>query len=471
MARTKHLNVPLLTYTIIDLILIFILMVNITRLNILPFKYVMLIVLILFLLFTITLLFQKVNKHKKIFRIISYTLFTIMFLICSVGVYYTGVTVGFLKKSFNTVRNTYKNNFILIGTVDDIYQIDKVGYYKIIPYIDKAVEKLNETIEVDTDGYLEILDLFNDLEKGKIKGVFIEESIYESMKENITTIDYSKYKKLHNVEITIDEDVKKTNINGPVNIYINGLDFTKTNSDFNMVVTLNRKNHKVLLTSIPRDYHIMIPSMNQTDSLEFMTKWGINTPMEALQNLFNIRFDYYVQINTDSLVSLVDTLGGVEFCNDYGAFKTTHAMILDDYDDSNGRRLYVGEGCKEYNGIEILTIARERGLPGGDRTRQDNCRQIMINIFNKVLNMGSVVNYKKILDNLGDLYTTNIPDKLITMAIKDTVSGNKWNIETQAVDGYNSNGYVHLGTVPGYIMLPDMDTVNKAIEKIKEISE
>ena len=472
MARSKHLNVPLLTYTIIDLILIFILMVNVTRLSIFPFKYIMLIVLILFLLFTITLLFQKVNKHKKLFRIISYILFTIMFIGCSIGVYYTGVTIGFLKKSFNTVRNTYKNNFILISTKDDIYGVasGKVGYYKIIPHIDKALEKLNETIETENIGYIEILELFSDLDKGKISGLFIEESIYNSIKENINTINYSNYNKLHTVEITIDEDVRNTNINTAVNIYIGGYDFTKTNTDFNMIITINRKKHQILLTSIPRDYHIEVPSIGKTESLEFMGEWGINMPMEALQNLFNIKLDYYLQINTDSLVGLVDTLGGVEFCTDK-PFRTTHALILDTYDDSKGKKLYVEAGCHEYNGIEILTIARERRFDGGDRVRQENCRQIMINIFNKMLNMGSVAKYKKILDNLSDLYTTNIPDKLITMSIKDALNGKKWTIETQSVNGKDSRGYVHMGTVPSYVMIPDMDTVSNAIEKIKEISE
>ena len=81
--------------------------------------------------------------------------------------------------------------------------------------------------------------------------------------------------------------------------------------------------------------------------------------MKSLEQLLNIKIDYYVKVRTNSLVGVVDTLGGITFCSDK-SFYTTHATILDSYDDSTGNKLYVEKGCKNYNGVEILTISRER---------------------------------------------------------------------------------------------------------------
>ena len=41
-------------------------------------------------------------------------------------------------------------------------------------------------------------------------------------------------------------------------------------------------------------------------------------------------------------------------------YTTSHALILDTYDDSLGEKLHVKKGCQWLNGIETLTVARER---------------------------------------------------------------------------------------------------------------
>ena len=65
-----------------------------------------------------------------------------------------------------------------------------------------------------------------------------------------------------------------------------------------------------------------------------------------------------------------------------------------------------------------------------------------------------------------------MPSKLLTGALNDTIDGNKWSVETQSVDGDSGFGMIHVGTVRTWsVMIPDMDTVNAAITKIKEISE
>ena len=66
-------------------------------------------------------------------------------------------------------------------------------------------------------------------------------------------------------------------------------------------------------------------------------------------------------------------------------------IIFESTSDPN--KLYVEKGCKNYNGVEILTISRERlAYSGGDRQRQKNCQSILISIFNKVTSPSIITN-------------------------------------------------------------------------------
>src|SRR5699024_4581684 len=103
-------------------------------------------------------------------------------------------------------------------------------------------------------------------------------------------------------------------------------------------------------------------------------------------------------------------------------------------------KLYVKKGCQHLNGIEILTVARERNaFIGRDRVRQKNCQKIILAIFDKLKSTDSFKNYKEILDSLSNLYTTTIPKDVVTSIAKDTIDGAEWKFTTQSVDGTDSN--------------------------------
>lgn len=259
-----------------------------------------------------------------------------------------------------------------------------------------------------------------------------------------------------------DEEV----INDSFNIYIGGVDFTNEIYDFNMLVSI--KDNKVLMTSIPRDYHIKIHNTDISDNIAYIGINDINEKTKSLEQLFDININYYIKINTNSLVNLVDMLGGIEYCSDI-EYLTTHSMILDSYNDSLGNKLYVTKGCRSYNGIEILTIARERLKVGGDSVRQRNCRKIFISLIDKILSFESLSYYEELLNNLSNLYETNIPRDVITNIIKNIGNQVKYEIKEQEVNGNTTKGMVRKNTVYDYVMIPNYDSVEEASNNIKNI--
>ena len=205
------------------------------------------------------------------------------------------------------------------------------------------------------------------------------------------------------------------------------------------------------------------------DILGYAGNWGINTSIKTLENLYKIDINNYVKIEPSSLVKLVDVLGGVSFCSDI-SFITNHSQLIGEYNDSKGEKLTVEKGCKTYSGIQILTLARERkAYKDGDRQRQKNCQQIMINIFNKIASFNSLTKYNEVLDSVSDTYTTNLDLNEVTNIIKSVINGTKWTFETQSVTGSDSSNLVHLKTVKDYVMIPNQSSVDKAINKIKEV--
>lgn len=99
-----------------------------------------------------------------------------------------------------------------------------------------------------------------------------------------------------------------------------------------------------------------------------------------------------------------------------------------------------------------------------------NCQKIIITIFDKLKSTNSITNYNKILEALGDSYSTNIPKELITNIAKDTIDGAEWKVMTQSADGSNKlDANIAILNDNGYSMIPNTDDVVNATNKMDEI--
>lgn len=474
--KNRLLKYNYLIITAIMLIVNILLFIFTNKLNILPIKYYLLIFGIIVVLEIVSILF--ILLKKKILNIIGYILSIILIIVNICGIYYVRVTDNFLDKSFNNDNREYTTTFYIVSKKDSNNTLDNivgkdVGYYKDTPNIEQAITELGYKYKVNTISYDNISEMFN-----SINYILVEKNLYDytfEIDKSLNKLDYDIiYEYTLTFQETIDSNTEENDDNyipetNNINIYIGGTDFTNQLYDFNMIVSINKDTHKVLLTSIPRDYHIPVYGKGgRSDNMGYHGAWGITTSMKSLEQLLNIKIDYYVKVRTSSLVGVVDTLGGIQFCSDK-SFYTTHATILDSYDDSKGNKLYVKKGCYNYNGTEILTISRERlAYNGGDRQRQKNCQSILISIFNKATSPSVIKNYQSLLDSISNLYTTSIPRDMITGYIRDILDNNtKWTFNTQSLDGYDSRGYVHLTNYLDYVMMPYQSSINSASYNIK----
>ena len=467
----KHHISKLNILSIIAVIVFSIFLYFLFSINILPTKYLILIILVVSILIILSIVF--INLKKKVSKIIGVIILVLSILLSGVGSYYLFYTNNFLNESFNSVKKKVSTYYIVTSS-DNKYSKKsdikgKVYYYKNSANIKNVLKIVKEDLNVKTSSYDDVTSMIQDVVNKKIDFMLIDKSSYNIVLDLDNNISKKELKVVYEFDIEKLQD-KQENITDTFNILISGKDFAGL-TDYNAIVTVNTNTHEILLTSIPRDYYMEIAGTNgKKDTLSHLFIYDEKVLEETLENFFDISIDYVVNVKAEGLVKVVDEVGGITYCSDQ-AFTTTHALILNDYNDSGKKKLYVKKGCQELNGIETLTVARERNaFVGRDRMRQKNCQKIIIAIFDKLKSTNSITNYNKILEALGDSYSTNIPKELITNIAKDTIDGAEWKVMTQSVDGSDKwDADIAILNDKGYAMIPNTQDVINATNKINEV--
>lgn len=456
------------------LVFITLFLILLIKLNMIPKNYLLVLTSVLTLLEVVCIVLT--NLKSKICKIIGIILDILLLILSVFGSYFMYNGNLFLDKSFNNIKNEQYITYYVVSyssnNAGNRNEIDDTVYYvNNDSNINSAINTLKKYVKNEITETNDISNLFTLILNKQAKYALISNTSYEILFDNNENLKRENYKIVYQYKIKIKNknSNKVSNNTEKFNVYISGTDFANL-SDFNMIMTVNNKTHKVLLTSIPRDYYINVYGTdNIRDNLSFIGINDINTRMKSIENYFGITMDYYLKINTNSLVSVVDSVGGIEYCSDQ-SYTTTHSTILNSYDDSKGKKLTIKKGCQHLNGIETLTVARERNaFAGRDRQRQKNCQAIIIDIFDKLKSVNTITNYNEILNSLSNLYETTISREIIENIMKDVINGENYTIETQSVDGNDSMDLVHLNSMKGWVMYPNEDTVKTAKTKINEV--
>lgn len=454
--------------SVIVLIFMIVAIYTILHMDILPNKYLFLFLVIEIILYLLGFFFYN---RKNIFLIVlGILLFLLSLGVNGVVYYYFGKTSDYIDLAFNIKTYDVTTKYVLLtGANNEISSLDNLDsntsilFYEYSRGVNLATKKLGNY------NYQKTNDSYDSLLKTRNENLYflISYSDYSFIMDASNELSSDQFKIIKEFEVVEKVPINQKNPDS-YNIYINGLDYSGSRRDFNMIATINTKTNKIVLTSIPRDYYIYVPDYDMNDSLTALGTVDPEISKRALERLLNTKIDYVLNIYTESLVKVVDALGGVEFCSN-SSFYTTHDMTLGSYEDNN-RKLYVSKGCRQYNGLEALAIARERlHYSSGDRARQENCRKILISILKKLASTTTLTNYNEVLSSFDGLYTSNINKRVITKLVKSVLDNPNYDIIEQSLDGYDGKGIGRLGSGEVWAMRPNENTVNSASIKINEI--
>ncbi|WP_246942770.1 LCP family protein [Bacillus pinisoli] len=176
---------------------------------------------------------------------------------------------------------------------------------------------------------------------------------------------------------------------------------TNSRSDALILATFNKTEKTVKMVSIPRDTRVDIPEHDKDKINHAHAFGGIDLTIETVEELFDIPVDYYVKLNFDAFVEIIDALGGVTV----EVPKTFSEQNSKDEQDA----ITLYEGIQTLNGEEALAFVRMRkDDPTGDIGRGERQKQVIKAIIEKSASLTSVTKYDDVIDSIGSNLVTNL---------------------------------------------------------------
>ena len=459
---------------IIYLIITLFMLGTVISMNVLPSKYL---IPILFGYGVLTILlgiFAWKNNFRNWIKIISDIIFTIIIVISSFALYYLNSTFNLLD---NIKNKDYQivDYYVLVLKDSEAQKLSDLDGHSLGIYettdktYKKALKKLEKKITIKEKSYETYLSEAEALIKKEVDSIFvsavtmqmINESI-ENFENDVRILDTISIKIESNVKVK-DADVTKESFN----IYISGNDIygnilSVSRSDVNIIATVNPNTHKILLTTVPRDFYVQLHGTSgYRDKLTHAGVYGIDMSVSTMEDLLDLDINYYMRVNFTSLMKLVDAIGGVDVESDYSFRAASGESFV--------------KGINHMNGKQALAFSRERkAFRDGDRQRGKNQQKIIIAILNKTLSSTTLItSYTDILDSLGGSFQTNMPtSKIYNLVNMQLDKMPTWTFESISVNGTGKNEFTY--TYPNqrlYVMEPDMNTVNEAINKIDAVEK
>lgn len=323
------------------------------------------------------------------------------------------------------------------SSISEINQLDKViaplelDEDNILKFMDEIKQKQNKTLEVEKNH--SYLDSYNSLINGEVEAIVLN-GAFENIIETEHPDYLSKIKKLYVKKITKKVSGPKINKGDSFNIYVSGIDTygpinEVSRSDVNIILTVNTKTKKVLITTTPRDSYVPIAlgGNDQKDKLTHAGLYGVDASIKTLENLYNIDLNYYVRLNFTSFLKLIDYLGGVDVDNDK-AFTAKH----------NGQ--YYAAGRIHLNANQALGFVRERyALSDGDRDRGRNQQKVITEIIRKLTSAEALTNFNDILQGIQDSIQTNMPFvTMMNLVNSQLETGGLYSVESTDLTGVGS---------------------------------
>lgn len=445
------------------------------KLNVLPFMYLLFLFLILF---AIDIgLYLLMSKKKPVFRIVGTICTIFLFVLYFVGIEFQTVTLNFLHQfAFLNIQTEHYQ--VIVKNTSEMASLNDLDN-KSIAYVKnregaskayKQLEKENVKKE-EVDGVGTLVRSFLQDEIDVILLESSEEELYNEMSQ--------EFKENHKVLETVSVEVQKNDFSKdvaitkqPFSVYVTGVDTydaisSVARSDVNMVITVNPVSHKILLTSIPRDYYVPIAgsSSELNDKLTHAGLEGVDVSIKTIENLLDMDINYYIKFNFTSLIQIVDALGGIDVDSPF-AFTA-------DYEEDTHIYYEFQKGMNHLNGKQALAYVRERyGLREGDVARAKHQQQVVEAVVNKLTTTTILTKYGELLGSMEGNFTTNFDFDSITGFVKMQLNDMpSWSVETQVLTGADaSRKTASMPDLYSSVMIPDEEQLENAKGKIDEIT-
>lgn len=466
----------------IEVIALIIFLAALFKLNMIPAKYMAMLIGIL-LLITVYNVLSQFTKAHWVGKVLAVLLAVVMF----VGSSYIGKANSVISNIAGVTTKTDTFSLVVLAT-DPATGVEATknytfGYNKINnkDMAESLIQEVNTTLgtNVKTRTYDNWTNIINALYNNEVKVIVFNESNRAMLEEQFTDFEEKTkviYTKTYTTQIK-ENVVNKNTATESFTIYVSGNDdygaiSANGRSDVNIIATFNPKTRQVLMVSTPRDYWVPVDTLS-TDSngkavtgyekLTHAGNYGVDSSISTLESLYGVDVDYYVKVNFTGAVGVIDALGGitinsdVKFTNGEDAAPVAYNFVV---------------GPNECDGEKALAFCRERqAFSDGDNQRGRNQMAAIEGMIDKATSTAILTQYNKVLDAVSGLIATNMPDSAISNLVKAQINDpTGWNIMSYSVSGTGATKTGQLfGIVGMSVIEPDYSTVNTAIELMSKV--
>lgn len=258
----------------------------------------------------------------------------------------------------------------------------------------------------------------------------------------------SAYEVVENREISEKREVKVEPVQDNISVLFVGVDDSEargqgaegSRSDALLLATLNNKTKTIKLLSIPRDSYVYIPHVEYKDKINHAHAYGgTRASIETVEQLLDIPVDYYVRMNFNAFIEIVDALGGIEA-------EVPYAMLEKDEFDRN--TINLKPGLQTLNGKQALALARTR-KQDNDIERGKRQQEILKAIITKAASASAITKYDDVIEAIGDNMKTDMTFKEMKSFIGYLSDG------VPRIDSLTLQGYDDMSTGVYYYMLDE----------------
>jgi LCP family protein required for cell wall assembly len=498
--RAERLRMASVGVVVLLLIITVIACVYMMQLGMIPEKIVLIIAVvsgvIIVLFFSLLLRKRASNFCRYLCMVISVLLMIILVAVPNIisGVF--GNLSGIFDSADSYVAvSVYVPVDSPLNSVEDLMPEAVVGTRSIVDteHTEQAMEDLktemaeiamkrdkgakNKVIEdympnLDTKSYVDFGEQIDGLYNMETDVILLNEMYVSLITEEMDPDFVNKTKVIHTFrykkpgsEMTASVDVTKE----PFTVYISGIDksgdlSSDACSDVNILAVVDPIEKEILLVNIPRDFYVGLEGdSSRMDKLTHAGTYGVDVSAKTVGALFDIDVDYYVRVNYNSVIDIVDALGGIDVYSEYSFW--AHDTYKTNY-------YQISEGMNHLNGVETLHFARHRmSLPGGDRDRGKNQQAVIVAIVDKVTSPAIITNFDKVLSVISENVRTNMTQDDVNAIIKMQLTDMaKWDIKTVSVDGTGASmGTYTYGSQPLYVMVPNQTIVEDVKAQIQTV--
>ena len=222
-------------------------------------------------------------------------------------------------------------------------------------------------------------------------------------------------------------------------------DFTRT--DTIMLLKADTKTGKMDLMSIPRDSRIKI--RDKFDKVNHAHAFGgIELTMQTLRSFLGLDIDYYVQINYQALINIVDALGGVDY-------DVPEGITIDK------GKVQIKPGPNHLDGNEVMWFLRTRNIyNNGDIGRVNTQQGFVKAMVDEIVKKSKNMNIMTFISNYIKYVKTNLPMTAIMDLAGNINSFSSDKMDTHIVPGMEQ-------TIDGTsYYIPDFEKTWKIVDEV-----